>query len=63
MVLAAGRRDRADRAEGAARRVPQDTSQRHHQLAAASVVTVLTQPNALPRAQRQLAVGDRDAQR
>lgn len=50
MVLAAGRRDRADRAEGAARRVPQDTSQRYHQLAAAGVIAVFAQPNALPRA-------------
>lgn len=61
MVLAAGRGDRADRAERATRRVPQDAGQRHHQLAAASVVAVFAEPDALPRAQRQLAVCDRDA--
>lgn len=63
LVLAAGRGDRADRAERAAARVPQDAGQRHHQLAATSMVPVLAEPDALPRAQRQLAVRNWDTQR
>lgn len=61
MVLAAGRSDRADRAEGTARRVPQDTSQCYHKLATTGLVTMFAEPNTLPRAQRQLAVRDRNA--
>lgn len=61
MVLAAGRGDGADGAERAARRVPQDAGQRHDQLATTSVVPVLAEPDALPCAQRQLAVRNWDA--
>lgn len=52
MVLAAGRSDGTDRAEGTARRVPQDAGQRYHELATTGVVAVLAKPNTLPRAER-----------
>lgn len=63
VVLAARRRYWADRAEGAAGRVAQATGQGENELAAARVVAVLAEPDALPGAQGELALGYGDAQR
>jgi len=54
--------DRRDGGQRAAGLFARTSGQRDHQLPGSGLVAVLAQPNALPRAQRQLAIGDRDCQ-